>query len=59
MKKKCNLFKLSDTQLKGLKAGAEDTGDCCCACAGPSSTADNADANIDGRFKSPECAEDE
>lgn len=57
MKKKLGLFSLSKKMMRFVPGG--DLGNCCCACAyadsGGSSIVDNADANIDGGLKSPQC----
>ncbi len=56
IKEKLGLFSLGKKMMKYVPGGV---GDCCCACAyennGGSSTVDNADANIDGDLKSPQC----
>lgn len=58
IKKKVGLFSLSKKTMKTVRGAI---GNCCCACAyetsGGSSTADNADANIDNDLRSPECDE--
>ncbi len=55
MKKKLNLFKLSEREGRQVKGGYEG---CWCACAyvncGGSSSNDNWDANLGGNKKSPD-----
>ena len=57
MKLKMSLFNLNQNNMREIRGG----GDCCCGClyanSGGSDTADNADANIDGGYRSPKvCA---